>query len=141
MLLVDQKYSWIGYGNGIGNWFSSCRLRIYEQGKHKIVLYSNKESPLDKALSNGIEHLSTLITRDFVLEPSVTRFFDAPQYYKELFSLYEITFDIEDRTLIHPALWNIPGKKYGECKWILSDPIWITIPLAEFENLIDKKIK
>ena len=53
----------------------------------------------------------------------------------------EFLFEVEDRYFLHPTLWNIPGKKYGDARWMFSNYQLVDLTKEELETLVGEKIE
>ncbi len=142
MSFIDKKYTWKGYGNGIGDWETQCRLRIYEKPDLHIILFSEWQKEDCLNFSDSVEHISTLIIRNYDLPPNKTHFFESFAYqgYRFTATFSEIVFDLIDKEELHPTLWDIPGRRYGDCRCLLSNPQWLDSSKEEFESLVGEGV-
>lgn len=67
--IVDKTYRWTGFGNGLGNWASHCRIRIFRPHPEQIVVIaSDLGEDSGTSITNCAEGLATLVVRDFGLD-------------------------------------------------------------------------
>lgn len=70
--LIDETYTWTGFGNGLGKWDSRCRIRIFRPHPEQIiVIASDLGEDSGTSITNCAEGLATLVVRDFSLDPTL----------------------------------------------------------------------
>ena len=68
-LVIDQEYHWEGFGDGIGQWLSKCRLRIFRpHPEQAIVLVSDLGRDTGTSITNCAEILATRIVQEHELD-------------------------------------------------------------------------
>lgn len=69
-VLVDQTFTWKGFGNGFGKWDSCCRIRIFQpHPEQQVVVVSDLGSNTGTSVTNCADGLATLVVGDFDLDP------------------------------------------------------------------------
>ncbi len=80
--IIDQIYVWQGFGDGMGGWRSSCRLRIFApHPEQSVVVFADDPENDGTSIPNCVEHLMRRVVREFRLNPLETLWVHhSPQY-------------------------------------------------------------
>lgn len=116
-LTIDQEYRWKGFGDGMGQWLSKCRLRILKpHPEQSIVIVSDLGRDTGTSITNCAEILATRIVQEYELDPAclmwVEHYPGDGSFPDEEFAL--VSFDWNDRRAINPDWRHISrGKLEG----------------------------
>ncbi len=128
----DSIIFWQGFGNGFGNWNSSCRVRIY-QGEKLIVLFSDLDlEGSGTSITNCIENICTLTANFFKLRNPIFI-----EHYPRHIRKYESPFDKEEFSLVK-CFCHLEGFapgyhfEYG----LFKSPSWVYISKFDVEAMI-----
>lgn len=66
--IVNTTYQWHGSNSTLAH----CGLRIFPRTGKKVVILSEMDSNTGISVTNDIEHLATLVLRDYDLHPNFT---------------------------------------------------------------------
>lgn len=122
--LVDENYTWKGFGNGVGKWDSCCRIRIFHpHPEQQVAIASDLGQDTATSITNCADSLATLIVRDFTLDPILLLWIEHYPYLRQEDPLAEfsrVQFD-----------WNGRVASYSR---------WAHISLQEAEALCGCKL-
>lgn len=82
--MVDETYTWRGFGNGFGKWDSRCRIRVFRPHPEQIVVIaSDLGEDSGTSITNCAEGLANLVVRDFALDPDLLLWIEHYPYYRQ----------------------------------------------------------
>lgn len=83
--LIDQNYTWKGFGNGFGKWDSCCRIRIFHPHPEQVVvLASDLGIDAGTSITNCADGLATLVVGDFDLDPVLVLWVEHYPYLRQV---------------------------------------------------------
>lgn len=83
--LVDQDYIWKGFGNGLGNWDSRCRIRIFQpHPEQQVVIASDLGIDASTSITSCADGLATLVVEDFDLDPVLVLWIEHYPYLRQI---------------------------------------------------------
>lgn len=81
---VDERYCWKGFGDGLGQWNSYCRLRIWQpHPEQAIVMLSDEGVDSGTSITNCVEYIAPQIVAAFELDPHITDWIEHYPKYRQ----------------------------------------------------------
>lgn len=121
---VDQIYYWKGFGDGLGQWESYCRLRIWQpHPEQTIVMLSDEGLDSGTSITNCVEYIAPKIAAEFELDPQTTDWIEHyPGYRQERsgveFSRVHLQWREQTVVQVH---WSPLSQQETEC--LVAQPL------------------
>ena len=119
---VSQKYYWLGFADGRGNWQSSCQIRIFKLHPEQVfVVLEGSPDCEGTSVTNCVEHLLPKIAKEFALDPIITVWLHLEHGYDKNPILSRVTLSID------------PNGRRRAC--------WAYVEMAQVEGWIGGKLE
>jgi hypothetical protein len=120
--IIDQIYNWQGFANGVGNWESSCRLRIFQPHPEQVVVVLTDDLDSEgTSITNCVEYLLPKLAKEFNVKPEIAIWVHYQPQNSEAAREVEtsqVRLSIDSGGSIRP-LWSFVEKAKVE-SWICS---------------------